>query len=55
MSIHYLVFLKKKRIKREKNEKGTGYFLNLIVVIASEAWQSLFCLKEIGPGCFSLI
>ena len=36
MSIHYLIFIK----------KGTGYFFNLIVVIASEAWQSL--LKDKG-------
>ena len=36
MSIHYLIFIKKR----------TGYFLNLLTVIASEAWQSL--LKDEG-------
>jgi len=40
MSIHYLIFLKR------TDKKGTGHFLNLIVVIASEAWQSL--LKDKG-------
>ena len=30
----------------KRGKKGTGYFLNLIVVVASKAWQSLLKNKE---------
>jgi len=41
--------------KGNVKKKGTGYFLNLIVVIASEAWQSLIkdkrkITEKMGPG-----